>query len=693
MINFISRSLMSKLILVLMLVALMPVAIVGYMSYSSGKASLQQDAFDSLRAIVEGREHALILFLEGQQETTMGFATDGAIRSHLEGINQKGPNAGQMSDELSQYLISEKMVIDEHIYELFVTDSKGIIVASSDMNNIGKDKSSDEYFINGRNGAYIKDAYYSKSSGKDSISFSAPLKSMSSDNLLGVIVSRVETSLLNEITTRRHGLGETGEVYIVNKDGYMISESRFIKDAFLNQKVDTKPVKLFQNRGEIMTGIYPGYRGEQIVGASDGEHLSAEFGWLGWTILAEKDVNEAFAKAEALGQRILLVAFIVGVVAIVIAFFVSKGIADPVKSISDSITRVAGGDLTIEVPVNGRQDEVGVLTRSFADMTDSLRQMAAVAERIADSDLTMEIRPKSEKDILGKAYEKMADNLRRQTGEIKEGANLLATASGEISATISQLAASAQEMASSVTEMSTTMEELKQTAGDTNEKAKNVSQSSQKAVSISDEGKKSTEAAIDGMKLIHSQMGSIAESIVKLSEQSQAIGDIVTSVNDLADQSNLLAVNASIEATKAGEQGKGFTVVAQEVKSLADQSKQATAQIRNILNDIQKATSSAVMSTEQGSKAVESGVAQSDMTGESIKTLSNSVRESAQAAVMIAASGQQQLVGIDQVATAMESIRNATDQNLDASRQLETAAGNLNELGQKLRRSVELYKV
>src|SRR4030067_173625 len=109
------------------------------------------------------------------------------------------------------------------------------------------------------------------------------------------------------------------------------------------------------------------------------------------------------------------------------------------------------------------------------------------------------------------------------------------------------------------------------------------------------------------MHRIQEQMESIAQSIVRLSEQGQAIGEIIATVNDLAEQSNMLAVNAAIEAAKAGEQGKGFAVVAQEVKSLAEQSKQATAQVRTILGDIQKATSGAVMATEQGSKAGETG--------------------------------------------------------------------------------------
>ncbi|MFA7300262.1 MAG: methyl-accepting chemotaxis protein, partial [Sideroxydans sp.] len=129
---------------------------------------------------------------------------------------------------------------------------------------------------------------------------------------------------------------------------------------------------------------------------------------------------------------------------------------------------------------------------------------------------------------------------------------------------------------------------------------------------------------------------------------------------------------------------KGFAVVAQEVKSLAEQSKQATAQVRTILGDIQKATGTAVLATEQGNKAVQAGVKQTGETGEAIRLLADSVAEAAQAATQIAASSQQQMVGMDQVAQAMENIKQASVQNVSGTKQAEVAAQSLHELGQKL---------
>jgi methyl-accepting chemotaxis protein len=195
------------------------------------------------------------------------------------------------------------------------------------------------------------------------------------------------------------------------------------------------------------------------------------------------------------------------------------------------------------------------------------------------------------------------------------------------------------------------------------------------------------------MRHIRDQMDSIAATIVRLSEQSQSIGGIIAVVNDLADQSNLLAVNAAIEAARAGEHGKGFNIVAQEIRSLAEQSKQATAQVREILGDVQKATSAAVMATEQGSKAVETGVKQSIQSGEAIRILAEGIGEAVQAATQISASSQQQAVGMDQIGTAMEDLNQACAETATSMRQMEAAAKNLNDLGEKVKQLVEQYNV
>jgi methyl-accepting chemotaxis protein len=373
---------------------------------------------------------------------------------------------------------------------------------------------------------------------------------------------------------------------------------------------------------------------------------------------AAERARTAVTRSEQRANEAARIFAIIGAIALLIgvgmAVFLNRIIANPLREISGVAERIALGDLTVNVPSNSRADEVGTLAQTFRRMVETLRGV---------------------------------------TGEILEGVNVLGASASEILAATTQVAAGAAETATAVSQTTTTVEEVKQTAQVSSQKARYVSESAQKSAQVSQTGKQSVDEAIGGMTRIRDQMESIADSIVRLSEQSQAVGEIIATVNDLADQSNLLAVNAAIEAAKAGEQGKGFAVVAQEVKSLAEQSKQATAQVRMILGDIQKATSTAVLATEQGSKAVEAGVTQSTGAGEAIRTLADSIAEATQAATQIAASSQQQLVGMDQVALAMENIKQASAQNVASTRQAEAAAQNLHELGQKLKQLVQQYKV
>jgi methyl-accepting chemotaxis protein len=305
----------------------------------------------------------------------------------------------------------------------------------------------------------------------------------------------------------------------------------------------------------------------------------------------------------------------------------------------------------------------------------------------------VQISPYSEQDVLSLSFAEMVNDLRDMSSRMQQGARTLASSIDQIIVIMQQVAASTTETATSVSETATTVEEVKQTAFVASQNAQQVADNSQRTVQISQAGEQAVEEALLGMKRVRDQMESIAHSVVKLGEQSQTISKIITTVNDLAEQSNLLAVNAAIEAAKAGQAGKGFAVVAQEVKSLADQSKRATAQIHTILSDIQKAAQVAVFVTEQGTRSAELGATQAIQAGESIRALSKSITDAAQSVTKIATSSQQQLIGMDQVATAMNSIKLASTQNADGMRQIESAIRDVHSVGQTLKELVEQYKL
>jgi len=337
---------------------------------------------------------------------------------------------------------------------------------------------------------------------------------------------------------------------------------------------------------------------------------------------------------------------------------------------------------TIEVLYNASvyRNEEGEVQGVFAaarDVTESKKQEKELKEY---------------KDQLEDMVKQRTAELSKVLEEVKETINILAASSTEILAATTQVATGTAETATAISETSTTVEQVQQASKQSSQKAKNVADSAQRVVQIFQSGQKAVEDTISGMNKIREQMDSIALTVVRLSEQSQSIGGIIASVTDIADQSNLLAVNAAIEAAKAGEQGKGFAVVAQEIKNLAGQSKQATLQVRNILNDIQKVTGAAVMATEQGSKAVESGLKQSMQAGEAIRILAESSNEAVQAATQIVASSQQQVVGMDQIGVAMQNINQAGTETAVSMVQAEKSAKSLYELGQKLKVMIEKFQ-
>lgn len=364
-----------------------------------------------------------------------------------------------------------------------------------------------------------------------------------------------------------------------------------------------------------------------------------------------KEIQAEAAKSVQLCIKMGAFAFLIGFSMIIFLHFT---MSRPLIRMSRIATMIAAGDLTTTVENDDRTDEVGILSQAFSRMTETLGA---------------------------------------QIRDIMEGVSILASSSKEIQVSTSQMSASAVDSASGISETMTTVEEVRQVARLSSEKAKTVAGSTSKVVEVSKTGQNAVEETSLTMLNIRDQMESIAKTISRMSEQSLAIGGIIATVTDLADQSNLLAVNAAIEAAKAGEQGRGFVVVAQEIRNLAEQSKQATAQIRAILTDVQKTTTVAVMATEQGTRAVEAGVKQSSLTGEAVKILSDSSLQASNIATQIMTSSQQQVVGMDQIGVAMTIINQAGANNVSAMKQAETAAKNMNELGQKLRLMVDKFKL
>ncbi len=409
------------------------------------------------------------------------------------------------------------------------------------------------------------------------------------------------------------------------------------------------------------------------------------------------------------------------VVAVIVGVWLTRSITNPLQILLASVQKVAAGDLTQTTTI-AQDDEIGRLAAAFNVMVQNLRKTMAsqVAKeyiegiineyrefvgRVTSGDLTTRLTLNSNgrntgqnsenEDLyqLGLNFNTMVETLAAVTQRIRESASSVSAAAAEILAATTQQIASTTEQDTAVTQTISTVEEVRMTVKQTAERAQVVADTAQQSVAVSKGGQKSVADTVDGMKTIRQRVESIAQNILMLSERTQQIGEIIATVNDIADQSKLLALNASIEAARAGEEGRGFAVVAMEVRQLAEQSRDATARVRDILNEIQQATNTAVMVTEEGSKGADTGVTLVERAGEAIRELSATIEDAAQAAIQIAGSTRQQTNGMDQLATAMSAIKQATTQTAASTRQAERSAQDLNDMARQMEQVVARYQL
>jgi methyl-accepting chemotaxis protein len=373
----------------------------------------------------------------------------------------------------------------------------------------------------------------------------------------------------------------------------------------------------------------------------------------------ERDLVKARAQTEASTVFWTQMAIVCGTLASilglsVVGYFVTRGITVPLGAVADMSRKIADGDLRQQKLAIVSNDETGQLAAVFNSMLDSLRALTAQTNAV--------------------------------TGNLNASA-------AEILASTQQQATSTREQAATVQQITTTMEEISQSGAQISGRAKQVAAAAEATSSASTSGMQAVQDTTRTMTSIREQVEEVAENIVALSEKTQAVGEIIATVNDIAERSNLLALNAAIEAAAAGEQGNRFSVVAQEMKNLADQAKDSTVQVRTILSEIQKGINTSVMLTEEAVKRVETGRQQSDVTEQTIRQMASTTLESVQAFEQIIGAGSQQQIGFEQVSQGMKDIRQAATQTAAGTAQLERAVANLNTLSQELKQAMGRYKV
>jgi methyl-accepting chemotaxis protein len=441
---------------------------------------------------------------------------------------------------------------------------------------------------------------------------------------------------------------------------------------------------------------------------------------INWAITMERPIDNVLK--EAMKQMWLMIAIGSGLFLLALAFLflTVNQITRPIVRLTSAAQGIARGNLQQEIKVT-TADEIGLLASTFQSMQGYLWTIAEAARALANKDLSIDIEAISEEDELGTAFEHMLVSLReivgeisKQSGHLDESAGQLATTSAQAKEATQQIASTIQQIASgtvqqadsvsragdSVGQMTGAIEDVANGAQQqataasnaseiTNQLAQAIQQvagnaqavlrESNNAASAARKGSQKVEDTLTGMQNIKQQVGASAEKVREMGSRSEQIGKIVVTINDISSQTNLLALNAAIEAARAGEAGKGFAVVADEVRKLAERSSLATSEIGELVQSIQYTVNEAVLAMEQGNKEVEVGVSIANEAGVALNEIMSATdRVNTEAEQAVAASEEME-ASASELVNAVDQVSSVIEQNTAATEQMSASSSSVTE--------------
>ncbi len=747
-----SFSLATKLLVIILLAVLLPQLIAGSINYVVARGqTLEQRGSDVVARQAVSTSAILANYLTNHLSALESISLNDEFERYLVERNSQYPASPQaIQAELEQLdiawraeafedsKIQQAITADASINplnanlvsyqdyfpaltELFVTDLYGGTAALVDL-------TSDYYqadegwwqaaFADGVGQIYISEPEYDESSDTNALLIALPIRNSAAE-----IVGILRGTLLVEpmiAELRATDVGSSGGTTLFASDGGVLLTNAGVGAGAISAELNTS---LMANEiGYVLTDNEQGLPaiightrlGDEATGGESVNYINPEISnailALDWHVMVQQTVSSALSGTVLATLLPILLSLVAAAIGVIIAYILIRAETQQAEEMVPVFVAIERGDLTARAPVL-TGDELGVMASSFNKMLDntagliqsqeerdriqaSIMQLLDEVSQVAEGDLTAEAEVTDDMTgAIADSFNFMIEQLREIIVNVQDATVQVSSSANEIQTTAEHLAIGSESQAVQIVDTSAAIDEMSVSIQQVSENATLSATVSEQARTNAQLGAEAVRDTINGMTRVRSQMRDTTKRIKRLEESSQQIGNIVELIDDIADRTSILALNATIQAEMAGESGRSFAIVAEEVDRLAVRATKATQQIALMIRNVQSEMNELATAMDITNTEVVNGTMLAEEAGERLNEIETVSERLEQLISQISLASKQQARGSETIARAMNDIADVTQQTAAGTKQATASIGNLAELADRLRSSVSMFKL